>query len=503
MNGIEVKSPEHLSQGRRLSFLMKDSILYGGAAAFSKATALLTFPILTRHFSVEEYGIVDLFLVLSTLLTTAYIFGQDSSVARYIYEYENIEERRQIISQSLTFQFICLIFSVPLFIWGFGQLARMIAPKDNVEILFITVVLQLPFLILVNFSQGLLKWTFEREKYLIMSLGYGLLHGLLLAVGVLVLDIGIHGVLIVSLVASAIFGGLGVYFIREWLTRPIGFGRLREMLPFAIPYGIIGILGALTPILERYLTRHLLGAEELGLYAAGARIALLMSLLVGAFQTAWGPFSLAIHRKADAIETYNQVLKVFSLGICVAVLLLGLVAQQAIQVLATDRYIGSMVVILPNAMAIAIQATSWITEVGIGLSKRSSLNIIGFLVATGSAVISINILAPQFGLVGVALGVLVSYMARAFILSMLAQRVYPLPWQYRGIIAVHALTMLVCFVALWMGSTFSGYAYITTLIIGLISILGISWFMLFSSVERQSIFGLMLDLYKNTTARLR
>ncbi len=496
MNGIEVKSPAHLSQGRRLSFLMKDSILYGGAAAFSKATALLTFPILTRHFSVEEYGIVDLFLVLSTLLTTAYIFGQDSAVARYIYEYENVDERRQIISQSLFFQLGCLIFSVPIFIWAADYFSKIAGLGDNVDTLLITVFLQLPFLLLVSFAQGLLKWTFKRKEYFIMSLGYGVLQGLLLVVGVFVLDIGIHGVLIVNLIASAIFGALGVYYIRQWLTYPTGFSRLREMFPFAIPYGIIGILGAVTPILERYLTRELLGPEELGLYAAGSRIALLMGLLVGAFQTAWGPFSLAIHKQDDAIETYNRVLKAFSLGICIAVLLLGIVAQQAIQVLATDRYIGSMVVILPIAMAIAVQATSWITEVGIGLSKRSSLNIIGFLVATGTTIVSVNILVPYLGLVGVALGVLVSYVARAFVLSILAQRVYPLSWQYRGVIAVHALTMLVCSTALWMGSTFGQYSYTSTLMIGLITIIVASWLILLNNTERKSIIMLTRNTYK-------
>jgi O-antigen/teichoic acid export membrane protein len=179
------------------------------------------------------------------------------------------------------------------------------------------------------------------------------------------------------------------------------------------------------------------------------------------------------------------------------VLLLGIVAQQAIQVLATDRYIGSMVVILPIAMAIAVQATSWITEVGIGLSKRSSLNIIGFLVATGTTIVSVNILVPYLGLVGVALGVLVSYVTRAFVLSILAQRVYPLSWQYRGVIAVHALTMLVCSTALWMGSTFGQYSYTSTLMIGLITIIVASWLILLNNTERKSIIMSTRNTYKN------
>jgi O-antigen/teichoic acid export membrane protein len=93
-----------LSLKGRLHFLLRDATLYGGAAAISKAFALITFPLLARHFSVEEYGVLDYFLVLGSLLAIFFIFGQDSAVARYFYEYEETETRQQLISQSLVFQ---------------------------------------------------------------------------------------------------------------------------------------------------------------------------------------------------------------------------------------------------------------------------------------------------------------------------------------------------------------------------------------------------------------
>ena len=92
-------SPANLKLKGRLAFLLKDSALYGGAAAISKAFALITFPILARHFSISDYGKIDFFLVLSNLFTVFIIFGQDTAVARYFYEHENVSERKQIISQ--------------------------------------------------------------------------------------------------------------------------------------------------------------------------------------------------------------------------------------------------------------------------------------------------------------------------------------------------------------------------------------------------------------------
>jgi O-antigen/teichoic acid export membrane protein len=70
-------SPAQLSLKERMKFLMKDSALYGTAMATSRLFSLLTFPLLTRYFSTENYGLIDAFMVLTSLLTTLVIFGQD------------------------------------------------------------------------------------------------------------------------------------------------------------------------------------------------------------------------------------------------------------------------------------------------------------------------------------------------------------------------------------------------------------------------------------------
>lgn len=101
---------------------------------------------------------------------------------------------------------------------------------------------------------------------------------------------------------------------------------------------------------------------------------MLVTLFVGAFQTAWGPFSLSLYKQSDSIDTYNLVLKSFVLVMVTCSLLLGAVAYPLITILATERYAHGAIVVFPLALALVIQATGWITEIGIGISKRSHLN---------------------------------------------------------------------------------------------------------------------------------
>lgn len=484
-------TPADLTQRGRLGFLLKDSAIYGIAAALSKAFALVTFPLIARHFSVAEFGVLDYFIVLAGFLVTFFIFGQDSAVARFFYEHQETELRKQLISQSLLFQLAGLALFLPVF-WLYAEwLASFLIEVPDCVFLLKIVLLQLPFLLLINFSQNILKWTFARVRFLIMSVGFATVQASLLVVAVVVLDVRVQGVLLVTLISSSIFGILGLLFVRKWLTFPTDIKRLREMIPYALPYGLICMVATLLPTLERSLTNSQLGADDLGLYAAATKIAMLIGLLVTAFQTAWGPFSLSLHKESDSFQTYNYVFKLFALGMCVSALVLTLLAQPLIHLLATDRYSGATVVVFPLVLGLAIQGTSWITEIGIGISKQSHLNLYAYAIAVAATLGGILLFAPTFGLLGVGLGVLIGHMSKAFVASLLAQRAYPLPWPYASVIFIFGLTLLFGLSAIRLGQSLGDLAYLITLAVALFVVVAAGWRILFDQTERNKLMELL------------
>ena len=491
MSEVSIETPAILSIKGRLGFLFKDSVLYGGAAAISKAFALITFPLLARHFSVADYGVIDYYLVLASLLVIFFIFGQDSAVARFFYEHEEATARCQLISQSLVFQLVGLALLLPLLWLSADWLSTMLIAASDGVLLFKIVLLQLPFLLLINFSQNLLKWTFARTPFLAMSLGFSLVQASLLVVAVLVFDVGILGVLFVSLISNTIFGVLGIFFVRQWLAMPRDFQYLREILPFAIPIGVICVAAAFSPLLERTLIITLLGPEELGMYAAAIKISMLIGLLVSAFQTAWGPFSLSIYKQADAGQTYNWVLKLFVLGMCGAALVLTILAQPLITFLVTDRYAGAAVVVFPLAMGLVIQATSWITEIGISISKRSKLNLYAYATTVFATFGGILLIVPFFGFFGVGLGVLIGHACRAIVSSWLAQRAHPLPWHYAPVVSILGLTLFLGLAAIAAGQYWGQLAQSFSLMLSLIVLFLAGWRILFSQIDRNHLLAVL------------
>lgn len=489
--GSEARSAGYQALGvvDRLRRLAKDSVVYGSAAALNKAFALITFPLLARHFSLVDYGVVDLFSFIIALLAILLMFGQDSAVARFLYEQEDDLSRSQVVSQALALQCLLLMIAIPVMWWSSDRISQNLSSYPRAGTLLRTALLQLPFLVFASFAQGLLRWTFERTRYLVISVGAVALNTTLLVIGVFWFDLDVVGVFQVALAVQAVFAALGLMFIKKWLVWPNGIHMLRRMLPYAIPYGIICSIGAVVPMLERLFVSTLIGGEELGLYAAGAKVAMLLSLLIFAFQSGWGPFSLAIHKDPLASRTYNIVLKVFSMGICVAVLGLSALAQPIITVLATDRFEGAGVVVFPLAMGAAIMATSWITEIGISISKRSHLHLFSYGAFLLSAGLAIVLLTRNFGMIGVAFGVMIGQAVLGVTATWLAWRAYPMHWEFKGAAQALLFTLLFGLVATWVRTRYGALPSSLTFAAGAILLPILGWCVILNSHERSKILG--------------
>jgi hypothetical protein len=153
--------------------------------------------------------------------------------------------------------------------------------------------------------------------------------------------------------------------------------------------------------------------------------------------------------------------------------------------------------VLPLALGLAIQAISWIVEIGISISKKSYLQLPAFITSLAVTLAAILWLAPLFGLIGVAFAVFAGHAVRAVICAVLAQRVYPIPWAYRPI-----LTMIFMAIGLSVGVHFSAsYGPIAMAImqaIAAIIIVFIGPFVLLNQEERIH-FLVKLNAMRRTT----
>ncbi len=339
------------------------------------------------------------------------------------------------------FQIAILFIALPV-LWGNADvIAAFVDAGHDGRLLVHLLILQSPLFVLLSFAQSLLKWTFERWHYMFISVGSVVTTVTGLIVGIVFFNFGVVEVFVLYLLTRAIFCVFGLWRVRKWLTFPAGWDRLKEMLPFAAPFGVICVMGALLPFMERSMVRSLLGSEDLGLYAAGAKVGMLISLPINAFEIAWGPFSLSLFKEENARESFRHVLQGYALLLFTVVLILTTLAEPALGVLSSVRYEKGAVVVFAVAMGLSVQALGSVASVGIVFSKKAYLKLYGYGAMILVAAIAIPILSSVFGFAGAAWGAMTAYFTKTAVETWMAERVHPIEWDLKAPLAFGAVAL--------------------------------------------------------------
>ncbi len=458
--------------------------------------AFLTFPLLARHLSVGDYGAYDLYATISVLLSVIITFGIDSSVGRFFHEYEDLVDRKELISQAFLLQ-IGVIFIVSLVLFFFSaSINQLFNHSSNTIFLYRLVLYQVPFIVLLNFSLNLLKWSFAKWQFILLTgvasaLNLAFLSGLIYGY-----KIDLANVFMAILIAKIFAAFFGLFLISRWIHVPKNSKYIVAIVKYAFPIGLVCIIDVSVPAVERTIVGKMISIEALGQYAAASKAVLIITLFAQAFQSAWGPFSLSIYKQESSGKTYALVAKVFVLFMCSAALFITAFGKEILEFLAGERYSSSYIIIFPLTMSFVVQSTSWITEIGIGISKKSKLNFYSHVLHLITSVLLISFFTSYYGIIGTACGVLFSHIIRAVIISILSQQAYYIRWPFMVITSMISLTLILgvsWIVAIERHSMLIDAIFVT------VSILCMTfgfWHLVLDPSERKPVTAFYLSLYK-------
>jgi O-antigen/teichoic acid export membrane protein len=163
------------------------------------------------------------------------------------------------------------------------------------------------------------------------------------------------------------------------------------------------------------------------------RISTALLLVLIALRTAWPAFAYSIKSDDEAKSTYAFVLTYVMYACCWLSVTLSLLAPWIVRLLTTPKfYRASEVVPL-----LVFGATSFIAfnvmSIGIGRAKKTQFN---WVITGGAALVNVGlnfVLIPPYGMIGAAVSTLVAYLVMFFGMTIRAQQVFPVPYQWKRI----------------------------------------------------------------------
>lgn len=375
----------------------------------------LTFPILTRALTREQYGVMSLVNTTMLLAVAVTKAGLSDGIIRFHKEYSALPEKRIIFSTTVLIRgLIFSLVSVLLYLAVIPVMKRFLKIDGNYIICFAVMACYLfirPLnIIVMNFLRVNGKTIFLNAVSLISAAVSAGLSLLLLLYFIRELYGYFIGVVMAELFAAIVSF---TWFFKNYKVIP---GRAsgdlaKQLIKFGLPLLFSECAFLALSYVDRYLIVAYYDEAVLGLYSAGYNVAMyIANILMFSISYAIVPIYVDIYggegrEKTEAfLQKCLNYLLIALIPICFGFLA---VAKDLFITLASEKYASAAIFSPVILLGTIIFALNSIFNAGLYLAKRTMTMLSIMLLAVAVKVLMNILLLPSYGVMGAAISTLV------------------------------------------------------------------------------------------------
>lgn len=428
--------------------LGRDVVVYGLMGGLSKSANLLLLPFLTRQFSTEEYGVVDIVAVFTSVLTLFIALSLESAIARFWFEADE-EKQPQLVSSVLVFILVLGGVLVTLAWVAADPLASLMLDDSSAGPYILLGSMAALSSALLHVPQIVLRMQRRIGAYTVVSIAQSLGFAGLAILLVAYWNAGVEGVFVGQVLGYSAALFIGLFFVRSLVTPRLSLGWLDASLRYSLPLVPAVMVSKINRYADRFILLAFLALSQVGVFASAARLALVVNLLVDISRKAWEPHAVALIDEEEGARNdfYRRALNYYVGALFSVALVMSAYAPEFLGLLVPREYVAGYVVIPWLVGARVINGSGQFTNLGILISKQTIGNSVA---AWSGAIVNIGIglmLIPQIGIWGAAIG---SFVAAVIFTSMLyrfsRELVESLSFDVGSAAAVLSIYVLACVV---------------------------------------------------------
>jgi O-antigen/teichoic acid export membrane protein len=419
--------------GQELRRLGRHSAIYGLGGLVSRILATLLLPLYTHYLPPGSYGRVEIVTAGTAVVAIALQMGISSAFFRFYFDAKEDAERLTVIRTSFWFTMAMSTIGLVLGIVFASPLAHLIGLGHDPALVRAGAV---GLWAQTNYQQltALFRVEERSAQYAVASVANVLITVAAMVAFVAVFHWGAIGLVVGNFTGTLVVYAVLLAYRNEQLGLEFDRGLLRKMQHFGMPLVPSALALWTINFVDREFVVHYKTAAEVGVYSAAVKIAGLITFVMVAFRTAWPAFAYSIEDDSDAKRTYSFVLTYLLTFASWLALALGALAPWWVRLLTDPRYQRAEKGVALLAFAGAVYAGYTVLAIGSGRARRTQLNWV--VTGIGAAVnVGLNFwLVPRYGMVGAAIATAAAYVVLFVGMTVYAQHVYPVQYQWRRVV---------------------------------------------------------------------
>ncbi|MEJ6613383.1 MAG: polysaccharide biosynthesis C-terminal domain-containing protein [Saprospiraceae bacterium] len=471
--------------------LAGETLIYGMASIFPRMlNILMTLVYLTYRFNdTEDYGSYNEMYAYVTIFLTILVYRLDTAYFRYGSRPEN---KDNVFSTALIPVIVSAIVIVGVVLVYSQSIATWLSYEDKPHYIQ-WFALIIGFDAVATLFYGKFRLASQTKRFLFFRLANVVLTIIFILIFLEVLpriapEIGqniasffgvtkeLDFVFLANLLAS---GSILLLLIPEFVRVKwsLDFGLLKKMLLYSFPLIVVGLAGNINQAFAVPLQKYFLGADtaanlsDAGLYAAAAKIALLLNLFTVAFNYAAEPF---FFNNAKEKKAYGQVALAFTI-VCVIVIIGIITFSGLAQYLVGSQYRASLNIVPWLLFAYFFLGLYYNVAIWFKLSDRTMVGaIISVFGAIITLVVSIYFL-PRVGTIASAYAAVTTYAFMIVAGYLTGQKYYPIQYPIKKILTYVVVAVIMTVSLVLLRSQVNTFVSMALGIVYNIGLLGYVW----------------------------
>lgn len=468
-----------------LKSLAKDTAIYGMSSILGRFLNYLLVPLYTSNISAASggYGIITNLYAYTALLLVILTYGMETTFFRYANKTN--EDPQKVYSSTLImvgFTSLLFIVLVSIFLQPISGVMGYSDHSSYVWVMAATVSIDafqcIPFAYL-RYKKRPIKFAALKLLFIAFNIALNLLYFVVLPdlyksypdiiQHVYSPETGVGYAFYINLVCTA---SITFFFYKELTGFKYTFDKelAKRMLSYSWPILILGIAGILNQtadfILFPYLYKGGQAHQQLGIYGAASKIAMIMAMITQAFRYAYEPFVFGKGNDKDNRETYAVAMKYFIIFTLLAFLVVMGYINILRHIIGRDYWEGLKVVPIVMAgtimMGVYFNLSFWYKLIDKTIWGAYFSGIGCFVL------ILINVIfVPQYGYMACAWAGLIGYATAMTLSYFVGQKKYPINYPLKSI-GIYVLIAVFFFIAITYSNEYLPKIYalaVNTLII--------------------------------------
>ena len=448
-----------------LKSLAKDTAIYGMSSILGRFLNYLLVPLYTSKLSAASggYGIITNLYAYTALLMVILTYGMETTFFRYANKTN--EDPQKVYSSTLImvgFTSLLFIALVSIFLQPLSGVMGYSDHSSYVWVMAATVSIDafqcIPFAYL-RYKKRPIKFAALKLLFIAFNIALNLLYFVVLPdlyksypdiiQHIYNPETGVGYAFYINLVCTA---SITFFFYKELTGFKYTFDKelAKRMLSYSWPILILGIAGILNQtadfILFPYLYKGSQAHQQLGIYGAASKIAMIMAMITQAFRYAYEPFVFGKGNDKDNRETYAVAMKYFIIFTLLAFLVVMGYINILRHIIGRDYWEGLKVVPIVMAgtimMGVYFNLSFWYKLIDKTIWGAYFSGIGCFVL------ILINIIfVPQYGYMACAWAGLIGYATAMTLSYFVGQKKYPINYPLKSI-GIYVLMTVFFFIAI-------------------------------------------------------